>query len=151
MKNKPVTVREELCNYLSELAKEKSFTHEYIAKKTGFERSNVSRMLSGKYAPSLDNLIILTEVIGYDISIVEKLGKVIDTDRQPKFLIFTDPLNNESFILHRQYPPCLIQVIKNTSIDLEIRDIYTTDIKDLNEITKMPFFEEAKKFWIENT
>jgi len=52
-----------LCEYLRNLAKEKNITHEQIAEKTGMIPSNVSRMLSGKYSPSLENFIKLAEAI----------------------------------------------------------------------------------------
>jgi len=55
--------RKMLCRYLYELAKEKGISQDKIAEKTGFNRNNVSRMLSGRYSPSLDNFIRLAEAV----------------------------------------------------------------------------------------
>ncbi len=69
---KAVQTRLMLCNYLRELAKEKSITHKQIAEKTGFLENNVSRMLAGRYAPTLDNFIILCVAINSFIFIIDK-------------------------------------------------------------------------------
>ena len=55
--------RKILLRFLSDQAKEKGITHEQIAAKTGFDRSNVGRMLAGKFSPSLDNFIRLAEAV----------------------------------------------------------------------------------------
>jgi len=53
-----------ICKQLYDTAKLKGITHDEIATRAGFTESNVSRMLSGKYAPTLDNLILLCEAVG---------------------------------------------------------------------------------------
>lgn len=55
--------RHKLCRYLFDQAKKKGITQEQIAERTGFTRNNVSRMLSGRYSPSLDNFLRLAEAI----------------------------------------------------------------------------------------
>lgn len=69
---KAVQARLMLCDYLKELAKEKGITHKQIAEKTGFMENNVSRMLAGKYAPTLDNFIILCDAINTYFFIIDK-------------------------------------------------------------------------------
>jgi transcriptional regulator with XRE-family HTH domain len=64
--------RKMLCQYLYQLAKEKGITQEEIAEKTGFTRNNVSRMLSGRYSPSLDNFIRLAEAIDSYFFVIDK-------------------------------------------------------------------------------
>ncbi|MBN2747365.1 MAG: helix-turn-helix transcriptional regulator [Bacteroidales bacterium] len=64
--------RKMLCKYLFSLAREKGITQEQIAEKTGFKRSNVSRMLSGAYSSSLDNFIKLAEAIDTYFFIIDK-------------------------------------------------------------------------------
>jgi transcriptional regulator with XRE-family HTH domain len=61
-----------LCQYLYAVAKEKGITHDKIAESTGFSRSNISRMLSGKYPPSLDNFLKLADAIGVYFFIIDK-------------------------------------------------------------------------------
>ncbi|NCU32526.1 MAG: XRE family transcriptional regulator [Candidatus Moranbacteria bacterium] len=61
-----------LLQYLRQVAAEKKITHAHIAEKTGFSRNNVSRMLMGRYSPSLENFIKLAEVIDVYIFIIDK-------------------------------------------------------------------------------
>jgi len=54
---KIIEARKMLCSYLAQVAKEKGITTYDIANLTGFQRTNVSRMINGRYSPSLDNSI----------------------------------------------------------------------------------------------
>ena len=53
------------------LVTEKGITDMQIAAKTGFSPANVFRLLTGKYPPSLDNLIKLANAIGYHLEFKE--------------------------------------------------------------------------------
>lgn len=64
-----------------------------------------------------------------------------------KFLFAPDHEANELYILHREFPACLIQVIQTTPATFQIVDLYD-DIRG-DELLKHPFLEEAKKFWKE--
>ena len=66
------TLRKMLLDYIASQIKEKGLTQDYIAKKTGFTQSNVSRMLSAKYSPTLDNLLVLCEAANCYIFIIDK-------------------------------------------------------------------------------
>ena len=61
-----------LMEYLHKTAVEKKITQEEIAEKTGFSRANVSRMLAGRYAPSLDNFMKLAEAVNVYFFIIDK-------------------------------------------------------------------------------
>lgn len=63
-----VQERRRIMRKLSDIAIEKGITIEMIAEHTGFMRNNVSRMFAGKYPPSLDNFLMLCEVIGVKLS-----------------------------------------------------------------------------------
>lgn len=63
-----------LCNYLRDQAIEKKISQEEIASKTGFTQSNVSRMLSGKYPPTLDNFMKLAVAVDCYFFIENKLS-----------------------------------------------------------------------------
>lgn len=64
MKNdKYIEARRILLRFVSEQAKAKGITHEQIASKTGFDRSNVGRMLAGRFSPTLDNFLRLAEAV----------------------------------------------------------------------------------------
>lgn len=65
----------------------------------------------------------------------------------PKFLFAPDHEKSELYILHRQYPACLIHVIQTTPITFLIVDLY--DKIPQNKLLKHPFLEEAKTFFRE--
>ncbi|MBA3664018.1 MAG: helix-turn-helix transcriptional regulator [Bacteroidetes bacterium] len=66
------TARKMLLDYLSKRIKEKEITQEELAKKTGFTQSNISRMLSAKFPPTLDNLLTLCEAANCYIFVIDK-------------------------------------------------------------------------------
>ena len=75
MKNneeKYLAARLMLCKYLAQVAREKGITQEMISEKTGFTQPNVSRMLQGKYSPSLDNFMKIAESVGVYFFIIDK-------------------------------------------------------------------------------
>lgn len=61
-----------LCQYLGHIARKKGLSTYKIAELTGFKQTNVHRMLAGKYAPSLDNLIKLCDALQIYIFIIDK-------------------------------------------------------------------------------
>jgi len=65
-------VRKILLQYLRQVAADKNITHAQISEKTGFTQNNVSRMLMGRYSPSLENFIKLAEAIDVYIFIIDK-------------------------------------------------------------------------------
>ena len=64
--------RKILLQYLRQVASDKKITHAEIAEKTGFSANNVSRMLMGRYSPSLENFIKLAEAIEVFIFVIDK-------------------------------------------------------------------------------
>jgi transcriptional regulator with XRE-family HTH domain len=70
--NKHKEASQMLMHYLRDLAKEKGITQEQIAQKTGFESSNVNRMLAGKYSPTLENFIKLADAIHTYFFVIDK-------------------------------------------------------------------------------
>lgn len=71
-KEKYQEARRMLCQYLYKLAKEKGITHDMIAERTGFDRSNISRMLAAKYSPTLDNFIKLAEAVDAYFFVIDR-------------------------------------------------------------------------------
>ena len=65
-------LRVQLCKQLHEFATKKGITHEVISEKTGLQRSNVTRMLTGKYTPTLDNFLLLLEALDIFINFEAK-------------------------------------------------------------------------------
>lgn len=62
-----------------------------------------------------------------------------------KFLFAVDQENRELFILHREFPACLIEVIQTTPVTFRIVDLYD-DIAE-SDLLKRPFLDDAKAFW----
>lgn len=140
--------RKELLNFLAYQAKSQGLFQEEWAAKCDLKQSSLSRMLSGKYTPTLDNLIKLADVIGFDIAAVKKYinEKIEDEFIQPKFLLAPDPESKQLYILHRHYPSCLIQVTNHPEPRFIVADLYD-DMDNPHDILNMPFVEDAKTFF----
>ncbi len=61
--NKYLQARLMLCLFLKTEADAKGITQQEIADKCGWHQQTVQRMLSGKFAPTLDNFIKLADAI----------------------------------------------------------------------------------------
>ncbi len=135
------------CNYMQNLAMSKGITQEQIAEDTGFIRTNINRVLSGKHSPTLDVLIKIADAVGYDIALTNKdmINAKIDGVK-PKFLMSVDKENKQLYILHRNYPSCLIWIKQETPARFIILDLYD-DVDNPADILNMPFVEEAKEFY----
>ena len=64
----------------------------------------------------------------------------------PKFLLCIDAQNKELYILHREYPSCLIHVVQDTPVRFVVQDLYD-DMDNPNDILNMTFVQEAKDFY----
>ena len=140
--------RTRLMQYLKQLFQSHNITQDEAAEETGFTQNNISRMLSGKYSPSLDNLVRLAEVAGYDVAFV-KMNENTSVDNDmivPKFMITVDTNSNRLYILHRQFPACLIEVVQQTPMRFVVQDLYDA-MSNPADILNMPFVEEAKAFF----
>lgn len=65
---------------------------------------------------------------------------------EPKFLFSVDPIKKELYILHRQYPACLIWVKQEIPARFILLDLYD-EMNNTNDILSMPFIQEAKDFF----
>ncbi len=61
--------RYEIISQIIEARKEKNMTQSDLAKKLGTQKSNISRLESGNYNPSLDFLIKVAHGLGKDLKI----------------------------------------------------------------------------------
>jgi len=73
--NKYKQARLTLCLFLKTEAETKGITQQQIADKCGWHQQTVQRMLSGKFAPSLDNFIKLADAIGVNFFMESKDSK----------------------------------------------------------------------------
>lgn len=64
--------RKMLLDYIRAQAREKGISHNELARRSGLIQSNVTRMLAGKYSPTLDNLIRLAEAANCHLFVIDK-------------------------------------------------------------------------------
>lgn len=77
---------QQICRNISSLASKLNITQEAIANKVGIQRTNVSRIFSGRYSPRLDMLLsvlaALSELTGQSITLkdIDVVGKKSDQE-----------------------------------------------------------------------
>ena len=62
-------IRETVVSQLRTLRKEQGMTQEHLAELVGTKKSNISRLESGRYNPSLDFLIKVADGLGKKITV----------------------------------------------------------------------------------
>ena len=61
--------QEKIGKFIAECRKEKNLTQEELARRIGTKKSNISRLESGKYNPSLDFIIKVAEAFGKKVKL----------------------------------------------------------------------------------
>ncbi len=64
-----LTAREQVASQVKEARKEVHLTQQNLADLTGTQKSNISRMESGRYNPSLDFLVKVASSLGKELTI----------------------------------------------------------------------------------
>lgn len=130
----------QLLTFLYQTANENNITHDDIANISDWHRTNVSRMLSGKYMPSLDNFLKLATAIGVRIELHSPTDappaqlRNIDT---PEWLFAPDHEAKELYILHTHTPACLIKVMNEIPARFAIVETYDNiPVEDLTRINE---------------
>ena len=67
-----ISPRQEVARQLREVRKAEGMTQEHLAKLVGTKKSNISRLESGRYNPSLDFLVKVAEGLGRQITVQVK-------------------------------------------------------------------------------
>lgn len=67
--SKNITPREEIVRQLKETRKSEGMTQEQLAERVGTKKSNISRLESGRYNPSLDFLVKVADGLGKEIAV----------------------------------------------------------------------------------
>lgn len=67
--SKENTPRYEVVRQLREVRKAEGMTQEHLAELVGTKKSNISRLESGRYNPSLDFLVKVADGLGKQISV----------------------------------------------------------------------------------
>lgn len=68
------------------------------------------------------------------------------TPPMTKFLLCPDEENKELYILHREFPACLIWIKQEAPLTFVIQDLYG-EVDDTNDILTMSFVQEVKDFF----
>lgn len=63
--------RERIGKRIAELRKAKGLTQAQLAEKTGFPRSNIGRIETGKYSVGLDVLAKIAEALGASVELIK--------------------------------------------------------------------------------
>ena len=63
------TPRQEIARQIKEVRKAKGMTQEHLAELVGTKKSNISRLESGRYNPSLDFLVKVAGGLGREITV----------------------------------------------------------------------------------
>jgi transcriptional regulator with XRE-family HTH domain len=142
--------RLEIVLFLKQQMEEQGITQQQIANETGLHQSNVNRVFSGKYSPELDTLLKISQAIGFDMAAVKHHTPTIDEPDplQQPFLFSVDPIENELFILHRNFPCCLIKVTQDLPSKFILVELYD-DMDNPEDVLAMPFIQEAMIFYKE--
>jgi transcriptional regulator with XRE-family HTH domain len=64
-----ISPRQEVVRQLKEVRKAEGMTQEHLAQIVGTKKSNISRLESGRYNPSLDFLVKVADGLGKQISV----------------------------------------------------------------------------------
>ena len=72
MENVVFEAQKMLIQYLVTTAIEKGITQEMIAERTGYKQSSISRMLSGRFNPSLKTFINIANAIDCYLFVIDK-------------------------------------------------------------------------------
>ena len=67
--SKGTSPREDVVRQLREVRKAEGITQEHLAELVGTKKSNISRLESGRYNPSLDFLVKVADGLGKKISV----------------------------------------------------------------------------------
>jgi len=61
--------RQCLIESVRQFAKDNGITQKMIAERSGLKQANISRVLTGKYSPTLDVFLKITKAVGLDVRV----------------------------------------------------------------------------------
>jgi len=140
--------RKKLIAKIQQIMAQEKVTQTELAERTGYLQSNLSRILSCKYAPSIDIILDIATALGYDLTFSRKFDYT-NTKSESKFLMCPDEANKQLYILHRNEPVCLIHVVQTTPISFVVQELYS-EMDNTDDILNMPFVQEAKDFFFKH-
>lgn len=151
MKNnsKIKAAREKLGGILSQRRKQMGITQGQLAEHIGMPIATIQGIENGKFIAGIDQILQVCAALELETTFIPleqiRKGTLLDMDGKAKFLFAPDADKGELFILHRQFPACLIQVIQTTPVTFRAVDLY--DNIEEADLLVHPFWEEVKEFW----
>lgn len=73
-----VFARKILIEFVKQAAADRGMTQTEIARITGLKQSNIARVLSGKYSPTLDTFLKIAGALNLHIDISTRIGTIED-------------------------------------------------------------------------
>ena len=147
MKDKIKAARVELGRHFQERRQQMGRTTKELANFLNISSETVKGVETGRFPFDVDLLFRFCAALEIKPFFAphEELGIDLDTPPGEKFLLCPDGIKEQLFILHRQYPACLIQIVQTVPVTFRIVDLYD-DIEESGLVTH-PFLEEAKSFF----
>jgi len=141
--------KEQLGSFFKQRRLQMRLPNEIVASLIGVSAKTLQEIESGEFPAGIDTILRLCAELELKpfFAPLEELGKgsLPDFDAGEKFVLAPDQVNRQLYILHRQFPACLIQIIQTTPVTFRIVDLY--DKIDEEELAVHPFLEEAKEFF----
>jgi transcriptional regulator with XRE-family HTH domain len=139
---------ESIIDVLAAKAKKLNISTYKLGEMVGMKQNNLWRVLDKQHPPGLPTLLKIADALEIDIVPINRMvnQKLPDEHIKPKFLLSVDQAAGELYILHRQWPSCLIHIVQEIPVRFVVQDLYD-DIDNPADILNMPFVEEAKEFY----
>lgn len=146
MNEKIKAARHLLGGFLQERRQQMGRSREDLAVFLGISAETVKGVETGRFACDIDQMFKICtalEIKPYFVPIEEI--SISEGDRKEAFLLAVNEEDKELYILHREYPACLIHVLQTTPATFKIVDLYDNISEE--DLLKHPFLEEAKNFY----
>jgi DNA-binding XRE family transcriptional regulator len=140
--------REKLGLFFASRRKEMGHTIEDAAAHIGISANTLRRIEAGKFPWDIDLHNKICESYELKPFLVPLEFLKADPYQHPKFLFCPYEGSNTLFILHRDFPQCLIEVIQTMPVSFKIKDIYA--LSDEEEIVRLGIIEKVKMFFHEH-
>lgn len=125
-------------------------TAQEVADFLGITVNTLNGIESGRFAWDVDtnNRLCAALEIKPLFAPLELIGKgsLPEAGIKPKFLFAPDHKAGELYILHREFPACLIQVVQTTPASFKLVDMYEqTDIEEV--VVMSDLMDDLETFW----
>lgn len=136
--------REKIGQFFASRRAEMGHSVEQAAAHIGITVNTLSRIEQGKFHWDIDLHLKICKT--YELKpFLVPLEYLKPHSPRPKFILCPDEKTGSLYILHRDFPECLIEVIQTIPVTFEIKDIYA--LSSEHEIYKFEVLQQAKQFF----